>query len=378
MDLILKRSLLNFKRELKAATTIVTDKPVPAELNRLREWILSAYKNIEDGLNQLEYYIGLNDSDLHEDILSNFSSLQTVFRIISTKYLPAIYRNHDNDLLALKLLTWLHNEHSQTKNQPFFIQDGDFSILTGVGYPLGYYLPVISQQGLLFLPLFFHEIGHYFYKAHKPEMDALVQELQTKLGVILQPPFKSNNQVAKDQADKAQRIVETWYEWTQEFFCDAVGLEIGGKTYLNAFSYYLRMQGQNSLQLPEKNLANSSHPVNWLRIKFLAERARRLGLIAEADALEKSWQKIADTLKINEEYFGYYSPKYHQAITETIDNMLVEAAPVSFGDYVTTATGANSSYIQLIHEAWDNFESDPEQYDQWERSIVRSLLKNQI
>lgn len=375
MDIVLNQSLLNFKRELNAALVIINGKPIPPELGKLKQWLIAAYQDMANDLNQLEYVISLKDPDLHEDVLSEFSSLLYKFRFISTKYLPAIYRNHDNDLLALKLLQWLHDEHPQTKDEPFLIQDGNFSILPAVGLPISYYLPVVSQQGLLFLPLFFHELGHYFYQAHKPEMDALVKNLQAKLDVILQPAFQSSSAQAKEQAEKTKRIVETWYEWAQEFFCDAIGLEIGGKTYLKAFSYYLRMQGQTNLQLPEKDLANSSHPVSWLRIKFLVERARKLGLDTEANAVEKEWADIANTLKISEEYFGYYSPKYHDAIRETLDDMVEEAAPIRFSDYLTTGAQPAPTFIQIIHDAWEKFENEPQTFDNWEETVISSVIK---
>lgn len=307
-------------------------------------------------------------------MLSEFSSLLYKFRFISTKYLPAIYRNHDNDLLALKLLQWLHSEHTQTKDEPFLIQDGNFSILPAVGLPISYYLPVVSQQGLLFLPLFFHELGHYFYQSHKPEMDTLVKNLQAKLDAILQPAFQSNSAQAKEQAEKTKRIVETWYEWAQEFFCDAIGLEIGGKTYIKAFSYYLRMQGQTNLQLPEKDLANSSHPLSWLRIKFLVEHARKLGLDAEANEVEKEWADIANTLKVSEEYFGYYSPKYHDAIRETLDNMVEEAAPIRFPNYLSNTAQSSANFIKIIHNAWEKFESEPQNYDSWETTVIVAAI----
>jgi hypothetical protein len=369
MDLLLNQSLLNFKRELKAAVAILNSKPVPQELDRLKQWLSDTYKGIETDLDQLDYLISLQDSDLHEDLLSGFSSLQYWFRFYSTKYLPAIYRNHDNDLLALRLLKWLHGEHPQTKDEPFLIQDGNFSILPAVSLPISYYLPVIYQQGLLFLPLFFHELGHYFYQAHKPEMDSLVRELQSKLDLALQQPT-----MTALQQEKAKKIVETWYEWAQELFCDAIGLEIGGKTFLKAFGYFLRMQGQTALQQSEKDLANSSHPVSWLRIKFLVERARALGLVKEAGEIEKEWSDIAATLKISEDYYGYYAVKYHDAIREMIDNMVIEAGPISFSDYLSDNPLVEPSYIQIIHNAWELFEAEPDNYDIWEQQKIRELL----
>lgn len=377
MDIILHSSLLNFKRELQVAYNIVKSKSTPVEMSIFKEWLIKIYQDIETDLHQLEYLIGLKEPDLHEDVFSNFSALLNKFRFISTKYLPAVYRNHENDLLSLKLLSWLHGEHTQTKDQPFLIQDGNFSILPAVGLPISYYLPVVSQHSLLFLPLFFHEIGHYFYQAHSDEMDDLVKQLQSKLDGILQPAFQSNSPQAREQADKSKRIVETWYEWAQELFCDAIGLQIGGRTYLKSFSYFLRMQGQTNLQLPEKDLANSSHPVSWLRIKFLIDRARKLRLGNDADELEKDWNTIAETLKISEDYFGYFSPKYHEAIVETIDCMIEEASPICFKDYMNKGN-ESTNFIETIHDAWEKFESSPHDFDQWEKSAIERMIKYDI
>lgn len=374
MDLILNRSLLNFKRETQTALNIITKKTVPAELDVLKQWLQNAYNNINKELGKLDYLISLKQSFLHDDILSQYAAQLNWFRFISAKYLPAIYRNHENDLLALKLLKWLHAEQPQTRNRPYLIQDGNFSILPHVGLPISYYLPVISQQGLLFLPLFFHELGHYLYQAHKPEMDALVKALQGKIDNALQPAFASNNTQAKEQAEKSKKIVETWYEWTQEFFCDAVGLEIGGRTYLKAFSYYIRMQGETALQVSDRELPNSTHPVSWLRIQFLVERARKLGLNDDANELEKDWKNIAATLNITEDYFGYYSNTYHSDLCQTVDDMVIEADPIRFADHLPGGTLSGFSFIGLLHLAWDNFETNPINFDSWETSQIAALI----
>ena len=57
--------------------------------------------------------------------------------------------------------------------------------------PLIYMMPPSAQQGLLYLPLFFHEFGHLLYACHKPEMDALVRELQENLAELLEPAVQA-------------------------------------------------------------------------------------------------------------------------------------------------------------------------------------------
>jgi hypothetical protein len=369
MNTLLKPAIANFKRELKATLSIIARQTVPNELTPFRDWLRGFYEYLEQEAERLNYYVGLNDPDLDRDIYNKLAWLLNRFQIFSKQYLPGIYRTHENDQLALKVLRWLHGQHSQTKTCPFLIMDGDFAILPEVGMPICYYLPIVSQQSLLFLPLFFHELGHYLYQCHKEEMDALVKELQDRLRSHLTVPYQTNNAQYENDLAKTKAIIETWYEWTEEFFCDAVGLHIGGATFLKAFSHHLRMGGRSGYFLPESYLANSGHPVTWLRIRFLAERARKIGLNEEADKMEQEWAEIADALNIREDYFGYYTAVYHQDILQTLDDMLTEAAPISFTNYIDDQT----NFISLIHEAWTQFERQPADYDSWEATALSDV-----
>lgn len=72
-------------------------------------------------------------------------------------------------------------------------------------------------------------------------------------------------------------IVETWSAWTQEFFCDAVGFFMAGPAFAYAFSMYFRTLGWKEYYVPEEELAGRSHPVTWMRIHLLADRARQIG-----------------------------------------------------------------------------------------------------
>jgi hypothetical protein len=48
------------------------------------------------------------------------------------------------------------------------------------------------------------------------------------VGYALVPASQRNDRYAREQAAQRQAIVNTWYSWAQEFFCDAVSLTIGG------------------------------------------------------------------------------------------------------------------------------------------------------
>jgi len=367
---ILTQSIKDFARELDATIDIVSAKSVPAELSLFQGWLSVFYTDIRAGLKHLAFLTDLDEEDIYVDIFNEFSSLQQLFRLLDARYLPGLYRTHRNDGLTLKLLHWLHGAHPQTKQKPFFVLDGDFAILPTVDYPVSYYLPIAAQQSLLYLPLFFHELGHYLYQHHRAEMDDLVREFQKRLSGYLTPVVRKNDANSEAAADRARQKVETWYEWIQELFCDAVGVEIGGLTYVRAFSYYLRMQGRSAFYRPEKDLFNSSHPITALRILFIARRCRALGLVQEADELEQEWSTIATALGTPVEYYGFYETKWENDVAETLDNMITEADPIKFADYASEPHG----WIGLIHTAWQEFERAPGNYNEWEQRALASII----
>ncbi|AYL94270.1 hypothetical protein [Mucilaginibacter celer] len=370
MKRILTHSISDFSRELDATIAIVSAKSVPAELGLFQSWLSLYYTEIRAELQRLAFLTDLEEESIYVDIFNEFSSLQQTFRVLDSRYLPGLYRTHRNDALTLKLLHWLHSAHAQTAQKPFFVLDGDFAIFPTVDFPVSYYLPVAAQQSLLYLPLFFHELGHYLYQHHRAEMDDLVREFQKKLNGYLMPVVRKNDDDYEADAKQARQMVETWYDWLQELFCDAVGIEIGGATYARAFSFYLRMQGRSAFYRPEKDLFNSSHPVTRLRILFIVRRCRELGLNQEADELEKEWKTIAAVLDAPEDYYGFYENKWENDVANALDDMMTEADPIKFTDYKADP----SSWIGLIHQAWQQFELDPVNYKDWESQAVSNII----
>ncbi len=114
----------------------------------------------------------------------------------------------------------------------------DRVLVGGSGGPRGGHIcsfPSNEQPGLLFQVLHFHEFGHLLYIYHKPELDALVKEIQAEVDEMLMPTSFRNDRHAERQAAERRAIVDTWYKWAQELLCDAVGLAIGGPAFLQAF-----------------------------------------------------------------------------------------------------------------------------------------------
>jgi hypothetical protein len=321
--------------------------------------------------------LSLNKDEILPDILSETQSLAKLFRLYDEHFASPVLRSLPSDRLCLRAITWLHAHHPETQNVPVALSDGGFSIWPEPQLPIVYFMPPSRQHGLLYLPLFFHEFGHLLYACHKPEINNLVCELQKEIAGLLEPISQRDDLYAQEDARRRTAIAETWYEWTQEVFCDTAGLTIGGPCFVNAFSMYLRMGGRDEFHLPREKLEFSRHPVTWLRIRLLAERAHQMGLV-EADRLETEWNQIATTMGIAEEYYGFYDDRFLPSIRKTIDDMLIEASPYQFTteDVSSDWDSDSSTPVHLLNRAWSVFLNDPSSYDSWEQQAISIFLEN--
>jgi hypothetical protein len=242
-------------------------------------------------------------------------------------------------------------------------------------------MPPSAQQHLLYLPLFFHEFGHLLYASHQNEMDDLVRDLQAAISDLLTPSSHRDDSYAQRESDQRGAIVETWYSWAQEIFCDALGLTVGGPAFAHAFSMYLRMLGRGQYHLPPDQLAHRDHPVTWLRARLVAARARRLGFEENAVALEDSWRAIASAMGVVEDYYGYYIPQFADAIDQAIDDMLIETAPREFLQEEVSDLDSDPSPdhpVRLLNQAWYQFRGDTGAYPEWESEAIRAFLDSPL
>ena len=373
MNSILINSCRELKRRIGLAKKSISAKKYPEEVIPCFSWVMGSLVYFEQELGRVERFVKMNleDNTLDQTWYSELTSINNELEILDSYFIHPLYRISQDDQLALKVIKWLHSSHEKTKDKPFLLSNGSFSIAPSENSPTLYWLPVTSQLSLLHYPLFFHEFGHQLFLLHKIEMESLVREFQTKLIEILKPPVSQSDKKYQSYLDKASEIVETWREWMEELFCDAVGLTIGGKSYMLAFSHFIRLGGVKEFFVSEKYLAKRSHPVSLLRIRFLAMRARKMGLHNEADELLKEWFEIRDTLKINEDYFGYFEDSYTNDITNLIDDMLVEANPVKFDENLNHMS---VNYLKLINMSWEVFLKDPETFDTWEFEKTKEIL----
>ena len=369
---ILTQNNTDLNREILVIRKRINESITPTVLDAYRNWLLDTLDLFERRIRYNFELISMNHDLLVSEILSETQNITINLRALTERYLAPILRYNSNDLFCLKAIDWLHKKHVQSKEIPFAVSDGSFAIFPTTETPVIYFLPSSSLNNLTHFPLIFHEFGHYLYAYHQDEMDMLVKELQTKIWNKCKPSYVGNNPRIASDIESLNQIVETWYEWMQEFFCDAVGLQIGGASYLKTFSIYLRMMGRGQFRAHESELIQSSHPVTWLRIKFLIKRAHEFGLEPEASKIEKVWDQIAKKLHVKEEYYGFYHPSFGEDVYQTLDDMIVEANPVLYQDFLETEESLN--IINLTNLAWAKYEHDPGAYDNWESSIVEKFL----
>lgn len=378
MQEILEQSNLDLLKEIRRLKSLSENIQIIQEMALYHRWVITQVSHLEDEILKNLDYLQFRKRELHEVILNRTQQVNRRFQLLNSQVVGPLIRSLPTDKLCLKIIQWLHHQHPQTRDIPAGLADGEFGVWPAINFPIIYYMPISAQRGLLYLALFFHEFGHLLYACHKPEMDELVKELQRQMAALLKEALYSRG--AEGITPEAQRcILETWYEWTQEIFCDAVGLSIGGPGFMKTFSLYLRMVGRSAFHLPFANLVGRSHPVTWIRVRILCDRAKRLGLAAEAASLAYEWKSIAAVMRVKEDYHGFYEKKFLPIIRHTIDDMLTEAAPYRFHEADLTSGDfhpGSSNPVQLLNAAWNRFLKDPGEYPEWEQQAIASYLSS--
>ncbi|NPV89971.1 MAG: hypothetical protein HPY50_04250 [Firmicutes bacterium] len=366
----LLNQILDLKSVIKAATIL-------PELEHYRSSIYNACitlcgvveRNIKD--------LSLGNDSIIEDILSNTHQATYYIRLIGSRLTSPILRASENDRLSLLTIKWLHQQSPKTVIFPPAFHDGSTAIWPFIQFAPVYYLSFFDQKGLLFQPLLFHEYGHLLYACHRDEMNDLVGELQTKIDNNLLPNSQRNDRYANNQAKIRQQIVNTWYSWIQELFCDAIGLLIGGPCFIHAISSRLSTMNPSDFYQQSSYMMNSSHPITWLRIQLIAARAMPLGYQDTAELLLQEWNLIKKSMGITEDYHGFYDVKLENDITRIINDMITEAEPRLCTQ--TEALGNNwnpalDSLICLFNRAWRVYHESPSTYPIWEKEAIKQIL----
>jgi len=373
----LRASNEDLLHQLATLQRLFGDAKIPPELSGYRSEIEGVCerlrRQVQRNLKDLSYDL----PDTYENILRQSQTVMRELELVNSHYAGPILRSLTDDRLALLILRWLHDEHPKARDWPFGLSDGNFAIYPHLDLPSLFFLPWSRQRTLLYLALLFHEFGHLLYALHKPEMDDLVAEFQQVVGNVLTPLTRRRRKAAESQETFRQLVVLRYYEWCQEFFCDAVGLRIGGPAFAKALTSYFRLHGAGEFYVPRTKQIARRHPVSWLRIKMLVHRCQSHGLSETATEIESAWLGTARLLKVREDYEGTWADDFFMPLRKMLDDMIEEAAPRIFSkdEIGTQGTGTMLTPVALLNRAWHRFEADQAGYRSWERSAVSEFLE---
>ena len=373
---VLKKRNIELRDDIESLLALVKDAKIPPELEGYQKLVIDLCEYAKESTTKNIRNINLNRVEILEDIFSDVKQTIILVKLISDRFSVPILRAMSSDRLCLSILNWVHGNHEKTRTSPPAISDGAVSVWPM--YPQVYMFPQLERRSLLYQPLLFHEFGHVLYVCHKPELDSLVKDLQRDVTEIISPRSQRNDRHSEIQTSRRQTIVDTWYSWIQELYCDAVGFQIGGPSFLHAFSAYLSVVNRNDFYRGPKDLALSEHPVTWLRVHFLAELARNASQEGIAHSIEYEWSTFANAMGIQEDYHGFYDKSVSKAIKDTIEDMLTETDPRKCTEHEMAGGGweIDDSPIKLLNWAWQVKLYDSSTYKTWEKSQIARFLKH--
>ncbi len=335
--------------------------------------VLERCRRLSDEVQLTLKLLAIGEDSILEDLLSKTQQITQEVRLLSSMWIVPILRARTSDQLCLSTIQWLHSVHPETKTFPPAFVSGNCAVRPFLHIAPIYYFPSVEQSSLLYQSLLFHEFGHFLYAIHKREMDDLVRDLQYVVDELLMPVSQRNDRYAESMTAQRQDIAYRWYSWIQELFCDAVGFEIGGPSFIHAFSNFLNTRDMGNYYRDARDLQLSTHPVTWLRIHFLTRRARDSGFPELARAIEAEWNEVAKLMGVIEDYHGYYDSSVDNAVIKAIYDMLIEAEPHRFDVADTTGSCRSQEALSPVGQfnlAWRVYLSDYEHYSEWERDQI--------
>ena len=365
-------------RDLDRLSREIASAEFPRELLPYSQKVASLCDTLRRRIERNLLDLDLKQDSILEDILSNTAQVLQFFDLLSTRMSTPILRASSSDRLSLRTVAWLHQSHPSTTVYSAAVSSGSCGVWTFIQFCPVYSFPTAEQTSLLYLPLYFHEFGHLLYRCHQEEMDDLVRDLQRQVYAMLTP--SSNRGDRHSQAQRAQReaIVGTWYHWAQELFCDAVGLAVGGASYLWAFSLYLSRLHRDAFYRSPDRLRVSHHPPTWLRIKLLHSQAVDAGLSSHSHEVVQDWDRTAALMGVTEDYHGYYDQAFEPSVLRMLGDALTEVQPRPYlpaeASGTTLFPDSDDTPITLVHRAWTAFFADNLDYSQWESEAIERWI----
>ena len=374
---IITRQLRDAKRELVDFHNHLKDRVEPPELAAYSAKLEMLGRALAHGLNNIERDLARGLDDLLEDLRSATAQTTQAVQILTRRLAAPVIAPTNGDRVALRLLQWIHGTDGGTADMPTACCDGEPSVYPFVIFAPLYAFPRLTRESLLYLAIFFHEFGHVLFRQHRRELEDLVRELQEWISEQLEPLSTRSDLLVRQQRQFQRDVVDTWYPWTQEFFCDAVGLTMCGPAYLHAFASYVTRLEHGDFRRSRSELRRSSHPVLWLRIRLLASRARQLGWLSLADDYERHWNSLASMLSVSMDYFGFFEDSWQLKVEGVISDMLIETDPRPCTSAEIAAGDSWQSIgtpVALLNAAWSKYHLLPDEFEEWERTNSHLFL----
>lgn len=352
--------------------------PVP-ELEQYKQWVVEELTRLQGDAQDLILVTTHRYPDTLSEIRSALQQRRRQLKLLRDRLVGPLARFRPTDRMTLQILRWLHNTTLATQNIAFAVADGSFSTWPFLTQVAVYFGPVSSSSDIRHISLFCHEFGHVLYASQGRQLDTRVGQLQRTIDNELSPRSVRNDSRSQVELRSREKIVSVWYQWSQEFFCDAVGLTIAGPSYMNAFSSHLQLLGVGDFPSHEDS-DGSTHPPTRLRIDLLAERGKRLGLARQSEKVLTEWREISSSVGFCDDYLGFFTSEMSHEVHACVDDMLRICDPYRFTpsdlEPCSTSDIASSNPIRLMNTAWHIYEQSEEEFRVWEQACERYFAAN--
>jgi hypothetical protein len=144
-------------------------------------------------------------------------------------------------------------------------------------------------------------------------------------------------------------------------------------SFLRSISRHFHAISRDEYALERDVLLRRKHPLTWLRIQLLCNRARVMGHEEAADRVVEQWQSTARELGIDAEYHGTWDEALRGDFNKMLDDMLVQASLPTATDE-DSCRSAPETVLGLFHAAWAAHDRAPDSYEDWERRAVRRFV----
>ena len=378
---VLDKRLTELFAECSHLLATVEKIEVVEELGQYREWVVDEISKLQADAQDLVVVVSHRYFDTLPEIRSAIQQRRRQLKLLRDRLVGPLARSRPDDRMTLQILGWLHGSTKATRNITFAVADGPFSTWPFLTQVAVYFGPMSGASDIRHKSLFCHEFGHVLYASRARQLDVRVGQLQKAIEAELTPRSVRNDARSHAELRSREKIVRIWYQWSQEFFCDAVGLTIAGPSYLNAFSSHLQLLGVGDFPSHE-DFDGSTHPPTRLRIELLVERARRLELAVDSGNVLQEWEEISSSVGFDDDYLGFFTSGMSAAVHACVDDMLLICEPYRFtpADLEPCSVGeiAASNPIRLMNTAWHIYERNHEEFRVWEQGCARHFVADAV